>query len=758
MRSLVGLAVLLIVATAARAELTLEVPNGARVRTDLAASDDTVTFRAFIPESARVRVEARGQSRGQTWTLRAIRAEDDREVATARGPRTTRIRDLVAPTTGWYRFVVSASGDARPGSLRKLTFRVSWSTPRKIEFEGPVAGGGLDVEFIAEAGATVRIRARSDRDAIPVISGIAGAVNGFEPELPPDADRRSRITSLRGIELAVTDRYVVRVGEEGVTGTNVRGSIRIQPPARFRGTLRAESARYASQGRAAPLFGGVIDRTGGNFRVDLPQAHPLMGSAVEVRAAATRRATAVVIGEAADFAPASPPLRPVSPAIYVGPTPRLFNEAIHVTIALDRDAFGNAPDGLLVYRRDADGVVSQVNPGTIEIGEGALTVRILTDDLATFRAFVPRSGALAVGSPVELKTALSSEPDRLGHAVAADGPFVVVGAPFTDGRTGSAHVFRLARDEWTLDGTLTPTEGAGDVEFGTAVAVSGETMVVGARFDDVGADDGGVCYVFDRVDGAWRETAQIRADDAAFFDQFGAAVALDGDTLVIGARLNDDHGERSGAVYVFERERGIWKQRQKLTAGEGSAGGEFGSSISLHGATLAIGAPKRDGGLGAVHVFERGEASWSLQQRLELLTDGPEEAFGHAVSIRGDDLVVGLDGGPEAAAYTYTRDARTWREGVRIGTGAPGGIAVAVRSDVLLIGNGGVDAPGTLRVLERDGGSWSQRAVLQSSSASVGDGFGAAAALTRDVIVVGAPGRPRGAQETGGATVLPLVR
>ena len=139
---------------------------------------------------------------------------------------------------------------------------------------------------------------------------------------------------------------------------------------------------------------------------------------------------------------------------------------------------------------------------------------------------------------------------------------------------------------------LTASDGAASDQFGISVAVSGATIVVGMPFDDIGGNvNQGSAYVFKRQGGSWVETQKLTASDGAVFDQFGFSVAVSGATIVVGARLDDIGGNfTQGSAYVFERQGGSWVETQKLTASDGAAGDQFGASVAVSGATIVVGA------------------------------------------------------------------------------------------------------------------------------------------------------------------------
>ena len=216
--------------------------------------------------------------------------------------------------------------------------------------------------------------------------------------------------------------------------------------------------------------------------------------------------------------------------------------------------------------------------------------------------------------------------DRFGYSVSIDGDTVVVGAQTDDDEgdnSGSAFVF--TRDTagdlasgWTQVAKLTAGDGAASDYFGYSVSIDGDTMVVGAYFDDDKATNSGSAYVYTRdtpgdLASGWTQVAKLTADDGADSDKFGYSVSIDGDTMVIGAYQDDDKGLNSGSAYVFTRDTAgnltsSWTHVAKLTADDGAADDQFGNSVSIDGDTVVIGANHDDDkatNSGSAYVFTR---------------------------------------------------------------------------------------------------------------------------------------------------------
>jgi hypothetical protein len=219
----------------------------------------------------------------------------------------------------------------------------------------------------------------------------------------------------------------------------------------------------------------------------------------------------------------------------------------------------------------------------------------------------------------KLLAADGAEADFFGISVALEGDTAVVGAYGDDDvvggsptmRRGSAYVFIRSGTVWTEQQKLVAADGVDNDQLGQWVALSGDTVVAGAYDDDVGANvDQGSAYVFTRSGGVWTQQQQLTAADGAAGDQFGGSVAVVGDTAVVTAS-SDDVGANvdQGSAYVFTRSGTVWTQQQQLTASDGAAGDAFGASAAISGDTAVVGAYTDDVGAntdqGSAYVFTR---------------------------------------------------------------------------------------------------------------------------------------------------------
>lgn len=297
--------------------------------------------------------------------------------------------------------------------------------------------------------------------------------------------------------------------------------------------------------------------------------------------------------------------------------------------------------------------------------------------------------------------------------------------------------------------------------FGFCVAVDGDTAAVGALSENGPAGEAqGSVYVFVREGPAWKLQAHLRHDPADAGDGFGSSVALDGDTLAVGAFFQAGPGGIwQGAVYVFTRTGTTWTQQARLIADDGGADEQLGSSLSLDGDTLVAGAWGYIGEVGfragAAYVFVRDGDTWTQQARLVREGAAASDVFGHDVSVSGNTIAVGASGydGPAGAnqglVQVFVRDGTNWSLQQQISPQESRrrqyfGKALALKGDTLAVGGYGDDGPagrqqGAAWVFERTGQVWSQTARILPEDPQAGDQFGWSMDLEARWLLVGAP-------------------
>jgi PKD repeat protein len=352
--------------------------------------------------------------------------------------------------------------------------------------------------------------------------------------------------------------------------------------------------------------------------------------------------------------------------------------------------------------------------------------------------------------------------DTFGWSVAVSGDTAIVAAKTDDVttvRNGSAYIFVRIGKTWSRQARLTASDASPRDLFGSSVAISGNTAIVGA----LGSNNNlGATYVFVRTGTTWSQQKILTAPITVTGDQCGFSVAISGDTAVLGCKNNN-----LGAVYVFVRSGTAWTLQGTLTASNSAAGDLFGWSVAISGGTVVVGAlgDKLGGpqGKGSATVFARSGTTWSLQQKLSAADGVAFDNFGIAVAISGDTAVVGnVTADPQhqplnQAAYVFVRTGTTWSSQDKLMASDAKvndsfGSSVAVSGDTALVGASGNDFgvttgtnEGAAYLFVRSDGSWSQQGKLTASDHAAGDLFGYSVALSGTAAIVGAPDRKIGA-------------
>lgn len=374
--------------------------------------------------------------------------------------------------------------------------------------------------------------------------------------------------------------------------------------------------------------------------------------------------------------------------------------------------------------------------------------------------------------------------DNYGYSVAATDDTVVIGANLdtvgVNAHQGSAYVFSRSGAGWELQQKLISNDGGAEDRFGQSVAISGDTIVIGAPYDSTGTNNyQGSAYVFARSGGVWTFRQKLTAHDGAAYDQFGSSVAISDGTVVAGA-FSDDIGTKTdqGSAYVFVRSGGGWTFQQKLTANDGEANDQFGGSVAIDAGTVIAGALLDDLSVvkdaGSAYVFTRSETVWTQQKRLVANIARTSDLFGAAVAIDGDTAIIGAPlSDPfgvvdQGMAYVFVRSGHDWslQTGLAANEGATGdqfGSSVAINGDTALIGAHFDDIgvatglnldQGSAYLFTRSGALWAPRQRLTAQDGAAREMFGQAVALSGDVAIAGAPHAKVGPNASQGAVYL----
>jgi hypothetical protein len=344
-----------------------------------------------------------------------------------------------------------------------------------------------------------------------------------------------------------------------------------------------------------------------------------------------------------------------------------------------------------------------------------------------------------------------------------------------------------ARYPLTVDPTfqqlakLTASDGAGGDALGSAVAISGDTVVAGAPFASPGSSSQqGAAYVFTKPGGGWAsetQAAKLTSGGGGPTDLFGFSVAIDGDTVVAGA---PNTLFAQGGAYVFLKPLGGWadeSQNAKLTASDAANGDNLGYSVAISGDTVVAGAPQEaasgHGSAGAAYVFTKPGGGWSSETEAAKLTvSGAPGGYllGWSVAVSGGTVAAGAQAatvgpnGGQGAVYVFTEPGGGWADETEAaeltasdGAASDGfGYFVAISGTTMVIGApfatvGSTSQQGAVYVFTGTGSSWVQAAKLTASDGAAFDEFGWTGGISGTTMATGAPNAMVGAHANQGA-------
>ena len=314
--------------------------------------------------------------------------------------------------------------------------------------------------------------------------------------------------------------------------------------------------------------------------------------------------------------------------------------------------------------------------------------------------------------------------------------------------------------------------GTQDDQFGWSVAIDGNWAIAGAPdANSYGSTDGGSAYVYRKSDQSWEFHSRLAESNLQTGDRFGHTVALEGGTLVVGAPKSDAVKFNSGSAFVYEFDGWNWQLKNQLTQTNANAGDQFGISVALDGAQLAVGAVSGDGATensGTVSVFEADATNqWSLDQTILATSGQANDRFGWSVDIDDGILVVGAPQAERSGKAFVFRDWNgSWNQvasiaGTDSATGDQFGHSVSVNGNFIAVGakehdHQGVNNSGAAYLFwnnQFDQSGWQQTRKLSVEGQKVGDRLGTSVQLDDDRLVVSAPMSDAGGNDSGSVYV-----
>ena len=359
--------------------------------------------------------------------------------------------------------------------------------------------------------------------------------------------------------------------------------------------------------------------------------------------------------------------------------------------------------------------------------------------------------------------------ERIGSAVSIYGDYAVIGSSGHDSQKGTAYVMKNKEGAWEIIAELNASDGMAYDNFGCAVGIYKDVIVIGAYGNDSHGENAGSVYVYEKPDGGWTnmsESAILSSSVGVAGDEFGTAVSIAGNIIVVGAPLNDLYGSNAGLAYVYKRPSRGWESKSEnaiLISDDIEEGDYFGYSVDTDGSTIVIGSINSDDydySSGSAYVFEKPTNGWvDMTHTAKLLASNglKQDFFGNAVAVYNDLIVVGaygsdIAGGSSGCAYLFEKPNEGWKDALetvivlddRVAGSSNFGGSVDVSSERIAIGsNVSAYSTGVTYVFNKPREGWKELnggIQLVPSNGQDGDYFGRSVGLYEYTLVVGADG------------------
>lgn len=404
------------------------------------------------------------------------------------------------------------------------------------------------------------------------------------------------------------------------------------------------------------------------------------------------------------------------------------------------------------------------------------TISVALIVFLVFGSVAITSAAAREHDPVEEIRLTADDPvadAQFGRSVAMSGELVAVGEG-GDGAVGAVYLYKRQGSSYVPEATLAFPDEIPEVcpqpgvvgncsEFGRSVAIQGNTVFVGARFAPVGSENAGAVYTFRKQGNAWRFEDKIVSPAPEEWDNFGRAVAVQGNLMVVTARKSS---LEEGSAYIFEKKGGKWVHKADLVAGDAAPGAYFGQSVDMQGNLIVIGARNANPNeAGAVYFFRKSRDGWTEIAKVFPDNGKKNDQFGFTVDISGNTVAVGArraDPGSltdAGAVYVYsvkkdTVDFVTRLSPANASAKDEFGQSVAIAGDTIAAGAWKDDNKlGSIYLFRRNGGQWNEAGKITASDGVAGDEFGYSLAAFGNRMVTGAHFADA---KAGAAYVLPV--
>ncbi len=237
--------------------------------------------------------------------------------------------------------------------------------------------------------------------------------------------------------------------------------------------------------------------------------------------------------------------------------------------------------------------------------------------------------------------------DRFGKAVSLSDEWFAIGANRDDDsgdNSGSVYLYRYENSEIVSEHKIIPFDGDDNDYFGKALALDGQWLAVSSLYDNINGEKSGSAYIYKLEDNEWSFHSKLVPDDGAPLDRFGYSIDIHNNTVVVGAVYDDDYGQDSGSVYVYELYGNEWLFKNKLNSANQMQEDFFGVSVAIYDNIIAVGSVYDDNGgnnAGSVSIFKKENNSWIEYDTITAFDSQEYDFFGNAIDLNNQKLAVG---------------------------------------------------------------------------------------------------------------------
>jgi len=412
---------------------------------------------------------------------------------------------------------------------------------------------------------------------------------------------------------------------------------------------------------------------------------------------------------------------------------------------------------------DIDGRIKLTDEANVDAEEGTIRWNQDTQDFEGFTGTIWKSLTKSAAAYGNIKNTIAQESlmltsndgdedDLFTAAISISEEYAVISAAGKENK-GYIYVYEKVNNGWEFLQSMTGSATQSNSVFGESVAISGEYIMVGS-LETFNANVGqGVVYVFKLTNGLFEEVDIITADDGSANDQFGISIAIDNNTMVVGAiNAEVNNQNNAGAIYVYVLENGDWNFQAKLTASNVTAWDFFGFAIDIHGDRIVATAdpfPFEDGE-GTAYTYIRTGSIWNFEVALQPSISAIGSRFGISVALDDDDLLVGasyhdlVDGTENGVVHHYRSDNNMWQP-VDIFTSEQKndfntfGHKLSLHNEILIVGTEFANEAYVFK--QNDGISFKQELILESSDNQSSSSFGKTVAVNSNFIFIGDPNK-----------------